>query len=110
MNRMRTPKGFESGALTLLLALATLCLLASVSSAQSGSTTLDGGYDLSWWTVDGGGGTLSDRASGYALSGTAGQPDAATWQGEGYGLAGGFWGGAVPVEYAVYLPLVLRGY
>ena len=84
--------------------------MLSVASAQSGvvASIADGGYDLSWWTVDGGGGTLSDASSGYTLSGTAGQPDAATWQDQGYSLAGGFWGGAV-VEYLVYLPLVLRG-
>ena len=44
---------------------------------------------------------------GYSLGGTAGQPDAALWSGDGYALAGGFWAGAV-VEYLVYLPLVLR--
>jgi len=96
-----------------LLVFVFLLLSVSIALAQpadAGSTDLDGGYDLSWWTVDGGGGTLTDGVSGYSLSGTAGQPDAATWQGEGYSLAGGFWGGAVPVEYAVYLPLVLRGY
>jgi hypothetical protein len=65
------------------------------------------GYDLSWWTVDGGGGMLS--GGGYTLGGTAGQPDAAMWTGGGYTLAGGFWGG-VAVEYHVYLPLVLRNF
>jgi hypothetical protein len=64
------------------------------------------GYDLSWWTVDGGGAMPSD-SNGYSLGGTAGQPDAAVWSGDDYILAGGFWGGAV--EYRIYLPLVLRG-
>jgi len=104
----------------VLLAAVVLLLSVSAASAQSGGTVEtvsgavsmapDGGYDLSWWTVDGGGGTLSDGASGYTLSGTACQPDAATWQGDGYALAGGFWGGTLPVAYAVYLPLVLRAY
>ena len=80
-------------------------LLGSVqANAQS-----RGGYDLSWWTVDGGGSTLSDDGSGYTLGGTIGQPDASVWQGDGYTLAGGFWGGAA-VEYRVYLPLVVRNY
>jgi hypothetical protein len=79
-----------------------LSLLVAVALAQPG------GYDLSWWTVDGGGGTL--QGGSYTLSGTAGQPDAVTWQGGGYILPGGFWGGAGPVAYDVYLPLVLRGY
>ena len=97
----------------VLFVLVVLRLAVSVASAQSSasaSPALDGGYTLSWWTVDGGGGTLSDGVSGYALSGTAGQPDAAAWQGDGYALAGGFWGGALPAGYTVYLPLVLRGY
>jgi hypothetical protein len=37
--------------------------------AQSG-----GGFDLSWSTMDGGGGTSTGGA--YAVSGTIGQPDA----------------------------------
>ena len=51
--------------------LAALLLLASVALAQSG-----GSYDLSWWTVDGGGATFN-TGGGYSLGGTAGQPDAA---------------------------------
>ena len=85
-----------------LLGLAVAVAVGAASAAQSTS------YDLSWWTVDGGGGTL--QGGGYTLRGTAGQPDAATWAGGGYALAGGFWGGAWPAGYAVYLPLVLRGY
>lgn len=52
-----------------LLALAALLLLASVALAQ-------GGYDLSWWTVDGRGYTFS-TGGGYSLGGTVGQADAA---------------------------------
>jgi hypothetical protein len=89
---------------TRFLALATLLLLVSSVSAA----TLDGDYDLSWWTVDGGGSTNS-QGEGYTLGGTVGQPDAGVLTGEGYTLAGGFWGGA-SVEYRIYLPLVLRNY
>ncbi len=56
------------------------------SAASSG-----GGYDLSWYTIDGGGGT--SEAGGFSLSGTIGQPDAGTMSGSGYELAGGFWTG-----------------
>jgi hypothetical protein len=69
------------------------------------------GYDLSWWTVDGGGETrAASIGSGYSLGGTIGQPDAGpVMSGTGYKLVGGFWpGGAGP--YRVYLPVVLRGY
>jgi len=64
-------------------------------------------YDLSWWTADGGG-TTFNTGSGYSLSSTIGQPDAAVWSGGDYTLAGGFWSGAI-VEHHIYLPLVLRG-
>jgi hypothetical protein len=92
-----------------LAALAILICITALSTtvnqaalAQSGP-----GYELSWWTVDGGGVTPNDN-SGYTLGGTSGQPDAAVWSGGDYVLAGGFWGG-VAVEYFIYLPLVLRG-
>jgi len=83
-----------------------LCLLilgAGFVMAQQGD-----GYDLSWWTVDGGGGALSS-GPGYSLGATIGQPDAGVLSGPGYILAGGFWqiGGTV---YHVYLPLVMRSY
>jgi hypothetical protein len=64
------------------------------------------GYDLSWWSVDNGGATLSSGGS-YNLSGTAGQPDAGTLSGGAYILTGGFWGG-LALEYTIALPLVLR--
>jgi len=82
-----------------LLPLALLVLLPALALAQSG------GYDLSWWTVDGGGGTSSSGS--YVLMGTAGQADAGALAGGDYALAGGFWGGAV-ARYGIYLPLVLR--
>lgn len=67
------------------------------------------GYVITWWTVDGGGASASEDASStYVLGGSIGQPDAATWLGDGYVLTGGFWGGEV-VEHDIYLPLVLRG-
>ncbi|MBU0490862.1 MAG: hypothetical protein KKA73_03460 [Chloroflexi bacterium] len=67
-----------------------------------------GGYDLSWWTVDGGGYTVS-TGGGYELGGTIGQPDAGQLTGGTYTLGGGFWsGGAAAIQYQLYLPLVLR--
>ena len=65
------------------------------------------GYDLSSWTVDGGGAIV--EAGGYRLGGTVGQADAGILMGGGYTLRGGFWGGA-KVLYPVFLPLVLRGW
>jgi len=48
-------------------------------------------YDLSWSTIDGGGGTST--GGNFTLSGTLGQPDAGMMSGGDYELTGGFWGG-----------------
>ena len=46
-----------------------------------------------WWTVDGGGGTLTSGS--YSLSGAVGQADAgAALDSNGYMLVGGYWYGA----------------
>jgi hypothetical protein len=52
----------------------------------------DGPYELSWYTIDGGGGRTSSGGP-YLLTGTIGQPDAAWSQGGRYELLGGFWPG-----------------
>ena len=95
----------------VLLAIFLLVTAAPPALAQSGggnSTPNDAGYDLSWWTVDGGGATFN-TGGGYSLGSTAGQPDAAVWAGDDYTLAGGFWGG-VAVEYRVFLPMVMQSF
>ena len=75
--------------------------LLGIAQAQTG-----GGYDLSWQTIDGGGGTSS--GGGYSLAGTIGQADAGLLSGGQYTLRGGFWSGAGYLRQ-VYLPLVRRG-
>ena len=82
------------------LAVCLVLLVAGGAVAQEG-------YDLSWWTVDGGGGVSS--SPGYSLAGTIGQPDAGVLSGPGYTLSGGFWQGGGSI-YHVYLPLVMRSY
>lgn len=52
----------------------------------------DGQYELSWSTIDGGGGTSS--GGGYTLIGTIGQPDAGVVAGGDFALMGGFWTGS----------------
>jgi hypothetical protein len=91
---------------TLLVPLVFL-LIGSAALARDG-----GGYDLSWWTVDGGGGRAKAGLPGpYALDATIGQPDVRVWQGSGYTLAGGFWGsGPVQQQPRIYLPLVVRSF
>ena len=48
-------------------------------------------YSISWYTIDGGGGTSSGGP--YQLTGTTGQPDAGYHDGGPYELLGGFWVG-----------------
>jgi len=61
------------------------CLMVHTAAAQS--------FDLSWNTIDGGGGTAGGGA--FQLSGTIGQPDAGSptspLTGGGFTLIGGFW-------------------
>jgi hypothetical protein len=86
----------------LVLLLVALLGLVSAAQAQQG-----GPYDLTWWTVDGGGGLV--QGGGYTLTGTAGQPEPApALTGGGLTLTGGFWPGAAVGRYGLYLPLVLR--
>ena len=97
--------------ITLLLTLSALVAagVLAVSIGQGAQAQSGGGYDLTWWTVDGGGGSVS--GGGYTLIGTAGQPEVGpALTGGGYSLSGGFWPGAAApgVQHVVYLPVVLR--
>ena len=86
-------------ALLLLIALTTSQSISS-ASAQSG-----GGYDLTWNSIDGGGGMFSTGGN-YSLGGTIGQADAGTMSGGNYSLIGGFW-----VDFLgnkLNLPLIMR--
>jgi hypothetical protein len=68
-------------------------------SHLAGGPTDDGGgdiecagaYDLSWWTVDGGGWTFGTGRD-YSLGGTMGKADAGSMRGGNYTMLGGFWG------------------
>lgn len=61
------------------------CLLVPVGAAQS--------FDLSWFTIDGGGG--ASQGGAFVLRGTIGQADAGSpaspITGGGFSLVGGFW-------------------
>jgi hypothetical protein len=89
---------------TLFIPISILAVMLLVVSAFAAS-----GYDLSWWTVDGGGSTSTGKS--YTLNGTIGQPDAGTLSSGGvYTLTSGFWHGGVIVspETKVYLPLLVK--
>jgi hypothetical protein len=93
---------YRSDVLALLLLLATVPVFAYPVA----------GYDLSWSTVDGGGGWSFSTVAGYSLDGSAGQHEAGLMTADVYSLAGGFWsGGAVAApESRIYLPLLMRSH
>lgn len=73
--------------LSQVLATLVVALLASAARAQT--------FDLSWYTIDGGGG-MHATGGNFELSGTIGQPDAgAVMTGGGFVLVGGFWSGGI---------------
>ena len=84
----------------LFLSIILLILLLGVSVAHAG-----GGYDLSWWTSDGGGGLSSGPV--YTLNGTIGQPEGGRNLTNGaYTLYGGFWHPAG--NHSVFIPVVAK--
>ena len=62
---------------------------AYADSAGRQIAGVDPDFDLSWHTVDGGGGTSS--GGDFVLRGTIGQPDAGDLSGGDFVLRGGFW-------------------
>jgi hypothetical protein len=86
------------------LSLALLCVLLVAGAVLAAPQA----FDLSWWTVDGGGGTSVGET--YTLEGTIGQAEAGYRMTVGeYTLAGGFWGvGGVapPPEWDIFLPII----
>jgi hypothetical protein len=84
--------------LNLLVALAALSLGVTPIIANYEGGIAATTYDLSWNTVDGGGGAAVGGT--FALTGTASQPDASVvpLTGGTYSLSGGFWPGAGSVS------------
>ncbi len=87
---------------TRILAFATMTALAGAMAAPGQNSSTDehadsagrqitgagDDFDLSWHTVDGGGGTSTGGK--FVVRGTIGQPDAGTLSGGGFELRGGF--------------------
>lgn len=72
-----------------------------------------GGFELPWFSVDGGGGESSGGS--YAIAGSIGQPDAGQMDGGAYTLSGGYLAitqrGAIPppsFSDHVFLPVAIR--
>src|SRR5688572_28809517 len=72
-----------------IFAVAALAIPSPAAFGQMGPN-----LDLTWSTIDGGGGTSS--GGGFTLSGSIGQPDAGTMSGGGFTLSGGFWSAGGP--------------
>ena len=91
----------------ILISILVLLMASSLALAQSG-----GGYELTWTSIDAGGGAMTGGA--YSLVSSIGQPEAgATQSGGGYSLNGGVVdagssGATTPVGQRVYVPLILR--
>lgn len=92
----------------ILIAVIACCLIVLIvlPGALPVAAKPANGYELSWYTIDGGG-AMNSTGGAYALGGTIGQPDAGALSGTGYTLSGGFWYGAGGGS-ALYLPLILR--
>ena len=61
-----------------------------IVSAGTAAAYLGGDFDLSWFTIDGGGGAESTGGE-FALAGSIGQPEAGGMAGGSFELTGGFW-------------------
>jgi hypothetical protein len=94
---------------TIRMVIFSLVFLALISASAA---LADGGFDIPWWTVDGGGGQSSGGS--YSVMGSVGQADTGTMSGGQYSVNGGFWNaeGAVfptplPAGQWIYLPMVI---
>jgi len=92
--------------ITVFVALA-LVLFVSIALAQ-----VSDNYDLSWHVVSSGGGPMS--SSNYAMNSTLGQPVTGPAESTNYGQGAGYWYGVLiqigPVEFKIYLPVILKDY
>ena len=89
------------------IALLLLIGIGTASAQRNSDPTLpQDSYELSWYSIDGGGATLSEGGS-YSLGGSIGQADAGAMSGGSYSLIGGFWAG-VPANYSAFVPIAVR--
>jgi hypothetical protein len=65
-----------------------------------------GDYQITWWTVDNGGGSSQSADGQYTITGTIGQPDSGSVTGSNYAVHGGFWQGIL--GWLIHLPIVIR--
>jgi hypothetical protein len=94
--------------LSVVVVFAFLALNVRGGSIETANAApRDGVYDISWYTVDGGG--AQDLSGGsYSLSGTIGQPDAGALSGGAYSLNGGFWSSGAANLLRFFLPAIVK--
>ena len=92
----------------IIIALVLALWLALPTLARSNAAPTTTNYNLSWFTIDGGG-AMNVSGGPYSLSSTIGQPDAGAMTGGSYTINSGFWGGSL-TKYKVYLPLMLKNF
>lgn len=75
------------------------CGLLAILSLLVSSTANGADFDINWYTIDGGGGTMTSQDGVFSLSGTIGQPDAGVMASQDgvFTIVGGFWGVAASV-------------
>lgn len=84
-----------------------LCLLISLLVVSFALAQTGGGHDLTWSTVDGGGGAVS--GGGYTLMGTVGQPEPGpVLTGGNFSLFSGFWPAGGVARYLIFQPLIFK--
>lgn len=91
-----------------LLSLLMMCVVGlTISAPPAPAAAGVVPYELTWVTVDGGGGRSAGGS--YALTLTLGQPDAWNQQCGRYHLSGGFWSHLAPAGACQhYLPFIKR--
>lgn len=87
--------------IVLIAVVAAMLVLASAALAQSGGT-----FNLTWNTIDGGGGRVTSAS--YSMEGSIGQPDAGQIASGSYSLMSGFQIQTAAASYDVYLPVILK--
>ena len=87
-----------------------MLLISLLSFLLAGTALAAGDYQISWWTIDSGGGSSRSADGQYTLDGTIGQLDAGSAAGGEYALQGGFWQGITVAlqEFLIHLPLINR--
>jgi hypothetical protein len=107
MTEVTLAKGRMILGLFIVVAFVFLAPNARVGYAEPSAAPRAASYDISWYTIDGGGTMDSTGGVVYALSDTIGQADAGTLNNGSYKLNGGFWG-FLDSMTKLFLPLIDR--